>query len=80
MSMEYQTTIGTGIGTALSKPQPKFTLRIPTQEQYAYIEVECHSSAEEAIKLYHEITDMYWASEKKRQSDSDPGVQVSTLK
>lgn len=35
---------------------PKYTLRVPTTEQYAYIEAEVEGTADEAILAYKELT------------------------
>lgn len=34
----------------------KYHLRVPTSEQYAYIEAEYEGSAEEAVEAYRELT------------------------
>ena len=42
-----------------SKKTYKAQLRIPTAEQYAYMEVTVEGTAEEIIEAYHEITKKY---------------------
>jgi hypothetical protein len=36
----------------------KHTLRIPTTEQYAYIEAELDCTPEEAVQTYHNLTNL----------------------
>lgn len=43
------------------------TLRIPTAEQYAYIEVKIYDTEDNVVKAYHRIYDKYLKSEEQRK-------------
>lgn len=50
----------------------KATLRIPTREQYAYIEIVIEGTAEEIIKTYLSFTELYKSRAKKWEEDKPP--------
>lgn len=49
----------------------KATLRVPTNEQYAYIEVSVDGTVEEIVKAYFEVSTKYWKEVRSRKARED---------
>lgn len=50
----------------------KATLRIPTRESYAYIEVSMEGTKEEIVQTYLEVTDYYQQRAEQWKKDKPP--------
>lgn len=48
------------------------TLRIPTKQMYAYIEVVVEGTAKEVVQQYLSITDTYLRAQKQWEKDAPP--------
>lgn len=58
--------------TTMEKITHKATLRIPTKQQYAYIEVTLEGTPDEIVLAYLKLTETYWKNQKQWDKDAPP--------